>query len=111
MAKTDAENFADYIQQSIYENHQFVEDVEGAILANLPGGRASVNLDSECEIISYDDVAKTVTLEFPFTGEFETHDVEPNGNVRVRANFTGRGKEHAFLEFVELLHYSDDLSE
>lgn len=40
MARTEAEDFKDYIDQSLAYNRDFIEEVENAIHENLPTGKS-----------------------------------------------------------------------
>lgn len=50
-----------------------------------------------------------VDITFSWSGKLEVSGLDINGTVKVRADFTGRGSEHAILKFKELLEYKDDL--
>lgn len=110
MAQVKAENFNDYIEESLVYNLEFQEDVENAIQEVMPGGKSTVSLDLETKVRAYNGNDKQVDIELSWSGEFEESELTIYGTVKVRADFTGRGHEHALLRFKEILEYTDDFN-
>ena len=110
MATINAENFSDYFDQSLYENHDFVEDVNNAIHENLPS-KGTAHIDYETNYLAFKREEGTVDRLFTWTGDLEHSGLKIAGTIKVRAKFVGRATNHAILEFVHAWDYEDDMAD
>lgn len=110
MTEIKAIDFTDYFDQSLYENNQFVEDIENTISEALPSS-GSVTIDYETTGIAYDKNENTIDRGFTWSADLEKSDLTLYGKIKVRARFIPRGTKPAVLEFVHAWDYEDDIAD
>lgn len=106
-----AENFSDYVNQSLHENVKFIQDVENEILAVLAGGRARVEVDYEATVTDYTKDPSQVELVLTWFAEYELSGLTNNGTATVLVDFKPRGRRPAIMSLIALKEFRDTFAD
>ncbi len=107
----EAENFSDYVNQSLYENVNFIQDVESEILGVLPGGTAHVEVDYEAIVTDYTKEPSQVELVVTWFAKYEASDLTNDGTAKVLVDFTPRGKKPAVMKLNRFIEFRDTMAD